>query len=319
MTRVLLVLTILLGAVGAGCIAPEQEGAVATPPTNSGGAMTAKESREDKADVCPGLNGDLTKGPQFCAERVIRVDGTISGLSRLPLDIATFNGDLEILPSSGNAFSLVATLKARGATAEDAKANLDEIVFAWSHVDGGSHFIQALAEKKSDDSGNKGLAAELKLSVPASLTYVVVATTSNGDVAVHEVKTDALAAHTSNGDITLGADATQVEAVTSNGDIEATLRSTSSGRFGFSTSNGDVTVNVPEDTTRGYDVEGTTSNGKVEISLTDGKKGDCPTGSQYYTPPCNHRTFTTNGYSSRAIQTRITATSSNGEISFAPT
>lgn len=317
MTRVLLVFAILLGAVGAGCIAPEQDSSLVTPPINSGGEMSAKESREDKAEVCPELTGDVTKGAQFCATRVIRVDGTISGLPKLSLDVATFNGAIDFTSGAGNAFSLVATLKARGTTEADAKSNLDAIDYAWSHVDGGSHFIQALAKTKSSD-GNNGRAASIQLEVPSSITYVIVASTSNGAVHVKDLKTDGLAAHTSNGAIDLNVDATQVEATTSNGAISGTLKSSSSGRFVFTTSNGKIDVKVPEDNTRGYDAEATTSNGKVDITLTDGKKGDCPAGSQYYTPPCNHRTFTTHAYNARAIQTRIVATSSNGEISLSP-
>lgn len=112
--------------------------------------------------------------------------------------------------------------------------------------------------------------------------------------------------------------ATQVDLGTSNGAIEATVEPTSSGRFSLATSNGPVTLRVPEDPSRGYDATGTTSNGEVAIQLRDGQKGDCPQGSQYYTPPCVHRTFRTSGFGGRSIQTLVTLATSNGDVTLAP-
>src|SRR5581483_8108483 len=100
-----------------------------------------------------------------------------------------------------------------------------------------------------------------------------------------------LSAQSTNGAVSINADVTQVSLETTNGQIDATLRPTASGRIGAET-----------------------TNGLVEIGLKDGDLGPCPQGSQYYTPPCNERTFKTHGFDQRAIQEIVSATGTNGRI-----
>jgi Putative adhesin len=310
--RALLVTAVLL--LMAGCIAPPEPPTSSTTTTAGPEEMTAKETRDQSAALCTdGI--DLSNDNRFCATRTITVDGTISGIGKLEVDVGTFNGGVAFAPAPEGQWGFTATLKARGATAEDALANLDDIQFEWSHVSGSAHFLHALAKKEG--SGN-GYAAAFDVTLPPSITYVLAAQTSNGVVKVAGLRTDSLSAQTSNGMVDVDAAVTNVQLATSNGEIHAKLDPVGSGRLTLTTSNGRVDLALPEDARRGYEVEGTTSNGEVEIRLRDGRVGDCPQGSQYYTPPCSHRTFQTSGFAGRAVQSRVVVTTSNGDVAVGP-
>ncbi|HUR68407.1 MAG TPA: DUF4097 family beta strand repeat-containing protein [Candidatus Thermoplasmatota archaeon] len=310
------VLTILV--IAAGCIAPAgdtDDVADHDRVSTSGGTMTGEESRVEDATLCTdGLNLGATD-QRFCATRTIKVDGTLSGFSTLDVSLQTFNGDVLVHDAPEGAWHLVATLKARGGSAEAAKAQLDAIDLTWSHTDARGHFVEAIARHEGDSSD---LEAAFELQLPRSILLTVVAGTSNGDVTLTDLRTAGLALATSNGDVVARADVQQVSLTTSNGDVEAELRPTGDARWTLSTSNGNVGLKVPEGPETGYSFEGTTSNGEVTYTLKDGEKGPCPQGSEYYTPPCNHRTFETRGFKARETQVYATLTTSNGEVSAAP-
>jgi len=131
-------------------------------------------------------------------------------------------------------------------------------------------------------------------------------------------KTDGLSASSTNGKIEVDASVTQVSLSTTNGQIAGKLRPSASGRIKAETTNGQVSLTLPEDAQHGYDVLGKTTNGVVQIELKDGQLGPCPQGSQYYTPPCNERSFKTTSYDARAIQSQVTAEGTNGQIVVRP-
>lgn len=302
---------LVVGLTLAGCIGTPgaEPGASYETTTNAGGTMTVAETKEDKAALCTdGVN--LDSDERFCAERRIELKGEIDGVAKMDVALSTFNGAVKLTADGGNDWRVIATLHARGATEADARARLDQIKWTFEHQDGESHFLEARAEKEGDASN---LGASLEVTVPSSIVYVVVAATSNGAVEAKGLKTDGLSLATSNGAVVVDAESTQVNIGTSNGAIDAKLRPSASGRTTLATSNGAITLRVPEDAERGYDLDATTSNGEVAIALKDGKASECPT-NEYYTPPCNHREFTTNGYSSRDVQQLVTLGSSNGQI-----
>lgn len=309
-------LVCVLALAFAGCISapgdPGSEAARAEPRDGGPARMTGAESEERAGGLCGGLG--VFGGEPYCATRVVTVTGSISGLPLLEITLETFNGNVRISPGKEGAWGLVAKIEARGRDAADAEQKLDAVEFSWEHEERGRHFLHAEASA----NGGEGVSASLEVSMPRSLLLEVVARTSNGNVAFDGGRTDGLALATSNGGISVEADATNVDLRTSNGGIDAKLRPTGSGRISASTSNGGIKVALAEDATRGYDLEGTTSNGEVEIDLRDGQKGDCPKGSEYYTPPCTHRTFRTSGFDERAIQSRVTLSTSNGSINAEP-
>lgn len=309
------ILLVALGTLAAGCIAPPGDDAPAGARTaNSGGSMTAKETHEEKVALCTSGLG-LPSGAQFCAERTLRVEGDVSGISRMDVDLETFNGDVDLSDHAEGGWSLVAVLRARGASEAEAKANLDKIAFAWGHQEGDTHFLAAKAQSPREPAG--GHSASLAAELPRSILLVASLGTSNGDVRVADVATDGLAAHTSNGNVEIDASVTQADLRTSNGKVDARLDPTGSGRIGASTSNGAITLELPEDARHGYDLDARTSNGKVAINLRDGEtKRDAP--SNPYYDPQNDARFTTRGYASRGVQSIVHLVTSNGAITVDP-
>lgn len=308
----LVALALVAAALAAGCIQPSDPSVADSPPPNThndGGNMTAREQVANA--TCSGNGGSKP----FCASRTVSVSGALSGIAKMDVDLKTTNGHVNVRQSGSSSWSLVAVLKAYGATQEEANANVARITYSWRHTDGSSHFLQAEARQPDDCQCNAQ--ASIDATLPTGLAMVVTAETTNGAIDV-EGKTDGLSAHTTNGAISANADVTQVALATTNGRIDATLRPTASGRISATTTNGQVELSLPEDAQRGYDVTGRTTNGAVTISLKDGDLGPCPQGSQYYTPPCNERTFKTHGYDQRAIQTGVSASGTNGQIVVKP-
>lgn len=305
----LLVATLLL----AGCIAPPDPEGPAARSSNAGGDMTAKESKQEKTELCRS-GVDIVGGGQFCAERRLVMEGDILGVSRLEVDLSTFNGGINLGTSDEGSWGMEVVLRARGTTEEEAKRNLDRIQFSWSHVDGGTHFLMAKASYEGRESGySASIAAEL----PRSILMQVVARTTNGAIEVEGVRTDGLSAQTTNGAVQIMADVTQVDVQTTNGAVDAKLRPTASGRISLTTTNGALALEVPEGRTHGYDVEGRTTNGKVDISLKDGQVRRSQPSNPYYDPQ-NDAQFKTEGYEERSIQSLVRLKSVNGAVTVRP-
>lgn len=317
----LVALTLFALLAVAGCLAPQVQDANSTPSsasspassTPSGSAsMTASEVRSNES--CSGQNSG---NQAYCAAKKVRVDGAISGISRLDVDLHTVNGGVAIKNGDAGSWNLVATLKAYGSSPEEAQANLAKIRYTWSHVDGSTHQVHANADFSALNDCRCSPQASIETTLPAAVTKVVSAETTNGAISVAG-KTDGLSASTTNGQISVDADVTQVQLQTTNGQITANLRPSASGRIHAATTNGQVVLELPEGESTGYDVHGKTTNGVVEIDLKDGDLGPCPQGSQYYTPPCTERSFKTHGYDARAVRTQVAADATNGQIVVKP-
>lgn len=313
--RLPLVLAVsLLSLAFAGCIEVPGVGGVSSEETpgaalgtrDVGGDahMTAREETKESSGPC-------REG--HCITRTVRVTGSINDLSLLEVDLATLNGGIRLTGGAEGSWSMLATLTSKAGSEGAARAGMDDIRFTWAHQDGSNHFLEAKAKFEGRHSGvNRG--ADLEVVMPRSLLLRVVAGTTNGGVTVSGVRTDGLSAGTTNGGIEVDADVTQVHLGTTNGGIDASLRPTAPGRIEVGTTNGRVEVRLPEDASRGYDLEAGTTNGEVRIQMRDGTVGPCPEGSQYYTPPCNHRTFKTKDYESRTIRSQVQLGSTNGGI-----
>lgn len=316
--RRLLTLAMTIPLVLAGCIALPEDTQTAVPERESrtGGSMTAEESSKQDTAVC--TQNILGGGDgRFCATRTITVDGALSGFATLDVELQTFNGDITLTESKGDAWGFVVTLQGKGSTAAEAESRLNDIIFEWAHEDTVGHFVEIVA--KSPRGQSEGRSAEIALSMPRSVALVATIATSNGDVTIDGTRSAGLSIATSNGDIEATTEVTHVNFATSNGEVDAILTPIADGRWNIATSNGDITVTVPENARVGYEMEGTTSNGEVDYTLRDGTEGPCPEGSQYYTPPCNHRTFATSGFADRDTQVRVGMATSNGEINVGPT
>ena len=320
--RFFLVIAATALVIAAGCIRPDDPNN-APPAARAdahGGSMSGDEKRTDSSTVC--TNGGLNVGGNgnthaFCAQRVITVQGSISGIPKIDVDLSTFNGDVKVHESSGDAWGFTATLKATGSTADEASARIKDIAFSWSHTDGSAHFVQVKAQQNKTGSSDEGLSTDLDVTMPAGVTLVLVAATGNGDLHVQGGQTDGLSLSTGNGDIDATTKVTQADLRSGNGDAKASLTPTGSGRIGASVGNGKVDIALPEDASHGYTAEMSTGNGDIKVSLHDGKTSECPSGDSY-TPPCNHRTFETTGYGGRATQTSLILSTGNGDVTLRP-
>jgi hypothetical protein len=266
--------------------------------------MSAREEKSEDAGSC-------SKG--WCIEQVVKVAGAIQGVPMLEVDLSTLNGGVKVTGGAEGQWSMVATLTSKASSRSEAEAGMRDLDFIWSHQSGESHFLDAKADFKGRHNDvQRG--AEIVVVMPRSLLLRLVAETTNGGVTVSGVRTDGLSAGTTNGGIDVDADVTQVNLGTTNGGIEAKLRPTASGRVNLGTTNGRIDLTLPEGEERGYDLEAGTTNGEVSIQLRDGEVGPCPQGSQYYTPPCNHRTFRTYDYDHRNVRSQVMLGSTNGGI-----
>lgn len=304
----------------AGCINPgagdEGEDDGFSPMVGSagtGGAMTATETKEEWTGLCtdrPGMGGGAGA---FCAERKVIVNGVLTGFSAMDVDLSTFNGDVTVTSTSDDDYGFVASLRARGATEADAKRAMEEITFAWSHADGDAHFLSVEASYNGKDNQN-ARSAILEARLPKALLLRLTAETINGDVSAKGLRAEGLHLESVNGDVIAEAEVAQVQLDTVNGDVEGTLKPLGSGRIRADTTNGEITLRMQEGDAIGYDVLGRTTNGEVEIGLRDGDVGPCPQGSEYYTPPCNQRTFKTRNYDARQMRLAVTLESVNGDV-----
>lgn len=308
----LLVATLAL----AGCIGPSTPGARDAPdPSGSASdageappaTMTAEETRQDTAGRCEEDDGGVSALP-FCAERHLTVTGILT-LDSLAIDLVAGNGGIVVQGVPGASWSLDAVVRVRGATEEEARKNLDT-QFAWSHTDGASHFLKAgpvgpAGTLPLDLPAPTSTAdASYVLRVPADVVYAVKGRWTNGGAEVHGVATTLVDLAGTNGGIALSASVVDVRAEATNGGVTATIEPTASGTVTAKATNGGVAIDVPETSRHGYDVAGSAENGGVEITLRDGQV----TGDE------SSRKFVTDGFASRAVQTKVSASVTNGGV-----
>lgn len=302
-----------------------------TPPTKPPvqGTMTADLKEEARSGLCPGGGVGVPPSAMYCASRHVWIRGDMD-LESLPISLTTFNGAISIDPTASG-WNLTVVIEARNADSEQqARARIGNVEFTWSHEDeDGGHYLHAKARQKPNtDTRNTG--AQITLVVPADVVLSGNALSSNGAVTVRGLACSSLLlstsngqvraempdhectwiiASTSNGQVNVMAQVKEVELSTSNGQIVADLVPAAGGNWVFSTANSQIVLGVPEGESFGYDVDGTTANGEVAISLADG------------TLTKNTRTqkhFTTTGFSGRSMQIRATLSTANGNIDVAP-
>ncbi|MEA3200653.1 MAG: putative adhesin [Thermoplasmata archaeon] len=308
---------VLFLLIVAGCIQPDPNATQPTrdaAPSGAAASMSAQESRNDTLAPCiEGINvggGSMIPGA-LCAVRTITVTGTIQGIARLPVDLSTFSGPIQVDEANDGSWSLVAVLKARGTTPDEANANLAAIDFRWSHETAGAHEIRARA--KMNQSQDAGYAAALALKVPRSVAMELSASDGSGAITVTGGATTSLSLSTGSGSI--GAKTSIVDATlhTGSGSVDATLTPTASGDVSVSTGSGKVSLRLPEDAQHGYALTASTGSGGITIGLKDGMTSACPPSG-----PCDHRTFETSGYASRAIRAGVSLSTGSGAVDVQP-
>lgn len=309
MPRTPLLTLLLLLAPLAGCIDVPQDrdgaswAADVEPPAQRIQGMTAEESHEDEVGRCEGGNVQVPPAP-YCATRVLTVTGRV-GVERLPVELLSTNGGVTLTASQGDAWSFVATVKVRALTEEDARRGLDT-AWSWSHEDGeGGHRLRAAPEPGVPLLGPSLVGAQYQVALPAWILLDLRAETTNGGVDLQWGEAGRVEVRTTNGAVALHGRAADVSASTTNGGIGALLRATKTGAWSFATTNGGILVEAPEEARQGYDVDAQTTNGRIDIRFEDG---------EHRAEDRRHHAFRTRGFEARAVQTTLTAQTTNGGI-----
>ncbi|CAJ36653.1 DUF4097 family beta strand repeat-containing protein [Methanocella arvoryzae] len=195
---------------------------------------------------------------------------------RIELDVSTFNGAVEVLPSDGDTVDVKVVMHApEGRIGEiTADANFGG--------DNESMKVNVDVRRLTSDvvaAGFGNLGGNVYVYVPEESLYDINVRTSNGRVHVGNFSGEALKLQTSNGGITVeGGDYSRIDAKTSNGRIVAKYNATDvvfetsnsgidldttqpAGSLRAITSNGRISVDLPD--TAGFSIEASTSNGRI--------------------------------------------------------
>ncbi len=209
--------------------------------------------------------------PRAQFDRVEQLEFETSPLTEL--DLSTFNGSIEVLPSASDVVIADITYRAYGSTPEEAQTYAERMDCNAEAEDG----TLKLTMTKPKDLWMAS--ASVKLQVPDSCALSL--STSNGRVSVSDF-TAPVHVHTSNGRISLTRIAGDVVAQTSNGVIEVkdvlgTVQlKTSNGKIvcggsfvgtenKISTSNGQIELHLDENAC--VEVDASTSNGSIKSSM----------------------------------------------------
>lgn len=158
------------------------------------------------------------------------------------VEISNVNGKIEVEPSTGNTVEVSATKKARGASAEAAKAALERVTIA-EDVSSGRIRIETKNPRTSGFMMG-GVTVEYRVRVPAGAE--VKFTTVNGGVEVTGLE-GRIVAETTNGGVTTHGVAGQLDASTTNGGLDIDLIRMPEGGVKLECTNGGIKVRLPRD------------------------------------------------------------------------
>lgn len=325
-------LPLALAAVLGGCLTPpgqdDAETASFAPdaPATGPGEMTAGEESDATTDSLCVLDGGVSvPDPKpYCAVRTRAVSGTLTLLT-LPVLVDLGSADVVVGGAKPGEWSLEIVTRARGATADEARAAVAQDDVAWSI---GEPLARVLRVAQQPTQGLEGRFVDVRLLLPRETTIGLDLSTGSGDVDVSEVRASAVLIDVGSGDLSLarvdadairttgGSGDVSLEAVASgvqvergSGDVALKVAPRGSGAIMVDTGSGDVSLTVPEDAAHGYQVALSTGSGESAISLKDGR---------VEREDDEDVAFLTDGYASRAIRTAVTIDTGSGDASVAP-
>lgn len=188
--------------------------------------------------------------------------------------VSTYNGAIEIRAGSSDQVLVEVTKRGGGKTDAEAKRDLDNIQLALNQAAGSVKLVATHRGQAPADS-----AASFVVTVPAGAAVVasltngtiavngvkrdVTVTASNGDLTVRGVEEGAITARTTNGNVTLeGREVASLVASSSNGSVSfqgSVAESNAANRIDVG--NGSVSITLPGDAQWGVDA--LTSNGAL--------------------------------------------------------
>jgi hypothetical protein len=197
----------------------------------------------------------------------------------ISIDVSTFNGAVEVLPSSSNAVDVKVVAHAP-------QGKLDQISADIGMAGSQDNLDVNVAVKRLTGgvitTGFGSFGGNVYVYVPNGSAYNIDIQTSNGMVHVGDFSGEKVKLATSNAGITVdGGQYDSVDARTSNGRVYANYNATdavfetsnsaieldseqTTGTLRASTSNGRITLDLPD--TAGYSIDASTSNGRITHS-----------------------------------------------------
>jgi len=199
------------------------------------------------AGCIPTSEATLTETAEFDMTAAFEVTGLVN------LDISTSNGQVRVEGSDTATVSVVATLRSRGTTEEEAQERVEQIVIDMHQEDD----RVVLEYRSADQSPDVRRYSGVDFSVVVPLMTDVEVDTSNGAITVRGIQ-GAFNLDTSNGAVDLDNLVGDVTVDTSNGKISV---DNVQGILDLETSNGEIDLDDVEAT-----IDARTSNGAIEFS-----------------------------------------------------
>ena len=260
---------------------------------------------------------------------------------KLLLEVESRNGKINVGTWDKPEYKIDLLLKAWGYTEEEADENLKALIVNFSETevedlkkmslgfDHPAHRVSysvcvdatlprgvetALNLKTSNGSINlaevEGSDLDLHTSNGKILMENVTAvrvdgTTSNGEIVLYAVSAPHLNMRTSNGKIKGELTSTDAYLKTSNGKIQLSLPCIEGGNYELHTSHGTIDLGVSDDPDKGYDMDLTTSMGRISVDLPD---------LEYLRSKKNHVTVKTRGFEEKGKKIGVVAKTSMGKV-----
>jgi DUF4097 and DUF4098 domain-containing protein YvlB len=160
------------------------------------------------------------------------------------VEIGNVNGKIRVEPSTGNAVEVTAIKKARGASAESAKAALERASIV---EDVSSSHIKIETKIKRQEGivfNGSNVQVEYQVKVPAGAEARF--TTVNGGIEITGLE-GRVTAETTNGGVTTRGITGQLDASTTNGGLDIDLAKVAEGGVKLDCTNGGIHVRLPRD------------------------------------------------------------------------
>jgi DUF4097 and DUF4098 domain-containing protein YvlB len=180
------------------------------------------------------------------------------------LEINNVNGKIEVEPSEGNTVDVSALKKARGASAEAAKANLERASIVEDVSSGRIKIDTKMASQGGIVLNGGNVQVEYRVKVPAGAE--VKFTTVNGEIQITGLQ-GRITAETTNGGVVARNVGGQLDASTTNGGLDIDMSRVPEGGVKLEFTNGGLKMRMPRD-----------AKATISASITNGgiSAGDLP-------------------------------------------
>lgn len=160
------------------------------------------------------------------------------------VEIGNTNGKIIVESSAGNTVDVTATKKARGATAEAAKASLERATIVEDVTSARVKIETKLARMEGIVFNGGNLQVEYRVKVPVGAE--VRFTTTNGGIEITDLQ-GRVTAETTNGGVTAKNISGQIDATTTNGGLDIDMSRVPDGGVKLECVNGGIRLRLPRD------------------------------------------------------------------------